>query len=99
MKSSRLTYLCLLAWVLFFSSAALLAQETEVYPSHWWTGMKWNQVQLLVHSKNINAAQPKVVFNYPGVTVKKVTRTESPNYIVGYQRGTCCQTGHYQYEH
>lgn len=82
MKSSRLKYLCLLAWVLFFSSAALLAQETEVYPSHWWTGMKWNQVQLLVHSKNINAAQPKVVFNYPGVSVKKVTRTESPNYIV-----------------
>lgn len=70
-----LCVLLLLSWQAF-------AQTTQLYPTHWWTGMKWNQVQLLVHQEGINKTAATVQLQYPGVTIKKVTRTESPNYLV-----------------
>lgn len=68
--------------VLLFLSWHPFAQTTQIYPTHWWTGMKWNQVQLLIHQEGINASAATVQLQYPGVTIKKVTRAESPNYLV-----------------
>jgi neopullulanase len=73
--TSLLCVLLLLSWQAF-------AQTAQLYPTHWWTGMKWNQVQLLIHQEGINASAAKVQLQYPGVTIKKVTRAESPNYLM-----------------
>ncbi|MCA0381826.1 MAG: cyclomaltodextrinase N-terminal domain-containing protein [Bacteroidetes bacterium] len=73
--TSLLCVLLLLSWQAF-------AQKAQLYPTHWWTGMKWNQVQLLIHQEGINASAATVQLQYPGVTIKKVTRAESPNYLV-----------------
>ena len=32
----------------------LNAQDIKVYPTNWWVGMKWNKVQLLVFSNDVN---------------------------------------------
>lgn len=71
----------LLLWGLAFTWLAV-AQTTAVYPTHWFTGMKWNKVQLLIHSPGINQNAPTAKISYPGVTLKQTTRTESKNYLV-----------------
>lgn len=73
---------CLLAGFLLCASSTIYAQNIATYPTHWWAGMKWNQVQLLVHADGINSAAPIAKLSYPGVTLKKTTRTESNNYVV-----------------
>jgi neopullulanase len=57
------------------------AQQTNLYPTNWWVGMKWNKVQILVynHNKNFKAADVKI--NYAGVTVNKVTKLENEKYL------------------
>lgn len=72
----------------FSVSASLLslAQNTSVkmYPTHWWTGMKWNKLQIMVHSensKNVWADKSVVSINYPGVRLLKVHRPENRKYV------------------
>lgn len=48
-------------------------------PANWWVGMKYNQIELLVHGDNISAASP--VIHYPGVNIKSLAKTDNPNYI------------------
>ncbi len=57
-------------------------QEKATYPSHWWTNMKYNKVQVLLHSPGINASGAKVNVRYKNVVLEKVTRAESLNYLV-----------------
>lgn len=64
-----------------FGYACLFAQDAEVYPVHWWTGMKNPRVQLMIHLKNIGNNTKKVAIKYPGVTVEKVHKAESNNYL------------------
>jgi glycosidase len=70
----------------FLLSASILpnlwlsAQHTDLYPSNWWTGMKWNKVQILVHS-DINIARAQVAIHYKGVKLKEVHRLENPHYL------------------
>ena len=54
--------------------------SVDVYPSHWWVGMKNNKLQLMLHGNDIGALK-KVVINYPGVTVQKVHQVEGKNYL------------------
>ncbi|MHA7058909.1 glycoside hydrolase family 13 protein [Aquimarina sp. M1] len=60
-----------------------LAQEKEllahVEPPFWWTGMVNPDLQLLVHGKNISFFD--VTLQYPGVTLKKVNKVASTNYL------------------
>ncbi len=67
---------------LLFLLGGLTAQEINIYPSNWYTGMKWNKVQLLVHSKRGGFNREKVQLNYPGVKVLKVTPLENEHYQV-----------------
>ncbi|MEO8405560.1 MAG: glycoside hydrolase family 13 protein [Chitinophagaceae bacterium] len=64
------------------------AQDTpEVYPSNWWTGMKWSNLQLMIHYKNVGNIVP--TYKLPaagskiadGIILKMVHHVESPNYI------------------
>lgn len=54
-------------------------QVNRIEPANWWVGMKYNQVELLVHGDNIGAATPGV--NYPGVTITDVKQVDSNNYL------------------
>lgn len=64
-----------------FSFTYLFAQNVEVYPTHWWVGMKNPTLQLMIHSPNIGNVKGEVTIKYPGVTVTKVNKVESKNYL------------------
>jgi neopullulanase len=52
----------------------------DFYPTHWWPGMQWNQVQVLVKGKDANFNQHQVSIDYPGVKLEKVTPLENGMY-------------------
>jgi len=64
---------------LIFSS--LFSQTVEVYPQNWWVGMKWNKVQLMIHSEGIKNSVSNVTIQYPGVTLNKIDKVEGVNYL------------------
>ncbi len=55
------------------------AQINHVEPLNWWVGMKNPHLQLLINGKGVGETSPAT--NYPGVTLTKVTRTDSKNYL------------------
>ena len=60
---------------------SLNAQYAQVYPTNWFTGMKWNKVQLLVHGNYYGFNREKVEINYPGVQLQKITPLENGRYM------------------
>ncbi|RYY11101.1 MAG: alpha-amylase, partial [Chitinophagaceae bacterium] len=73
--------LCLTVSLTF--SAFAQAENIKVYPTHWWTGMKWNKLQVMVHSEsdvNVWADKSVVSINYPGVKLVKVNKPENRKY-------------------
>jgi neopullulanase len=55
-------------------------QPYECFPTHWFTGMKWNKVQLMLHGKDIATASGFTI-SYPGVKLDKVNKVENANYV------------------
>lgn len=53
----------------------------DVYPTHWWAGMKNQKLQLMIHEKGIGLGVPQVNISYPGVSVEKVHKVENKNYL------------------
>ena len=70
-------------WGLLFLLAGLLCQAQDkpnVYPTHWWVGMKNPKLQLMLHGKGIG--QQSFALNpYAGVSLTKVEKVESANYV------------------
>ncbi|MBI1342758.1 MAG: alpha-amylase [Terrimonas sp.] len=64
-----------------FLLANLLSSAQDIYPTHWWVGMKNPRLQLLIREKDIANKYLSVQVNYPGVTFNNLTRLENPNYI------------------
>lgn len=79
MKVKKITSLL---YVLLFLSWQANTQNVKLYPTHWFTGMKWNQVQLLLHAPNLGQGKPTASISYPGVSLRRVQTTESPNYLL-----------------
>ena len=69
----------LIPFVFLLQVTVLFAQETAVYPTHWWTGMKNKNLQLMLHGPNI--AQNTFSISYPGVTLVKTNKVENKNYV------------------
>lgn len=70
----------------FVVFAFLLLQLTpraqDVYPSHWWTGMKNPILQIMVHSDSNSFKQDAtVMLNYPGVKLIKTEVAKNPHYL------------------
>ena len=61
--------------------AALSAQNVDIYPTHWWVGMKWNKLQLLMRSTDDNFSKQTVTINYPGVAVTGTHKFENGKYL------------------
>ena len=55
------------------------AQINHVEPLNWFVGMKNPNLQLLINGNNIGETTPQI--NYPGVTIKKVSKADSKNYL------------------
>jgi len=55
------------------------AQIQHVEPLNWWVGLKNPNLQLLIHGENISETQPSI--NYPGLSIKKVNKADSKNYL------------------
>jgi neopullulanase len=78
MKKVLLSFFVLLFFVAAFS------QPYQCYPTNWWVGMKWNKVQVMVHSEtdlNVWADKSTVSINYPGVKLTGIHKVENRKYI------------------
>jgi len=70
-----------------FSVLISFSQQLNIYPTHWWTGMKNQNLQLIVHQENIAGKIPMYKLSAAGmkladgVILKAVNRVENPNYI------------------
>lgn len=69
-------------------SVNLFAQpNVNVYPTHWFTGMKWNKVQIMVHGEKIAEQFPMIKMTASGMKLASgvrlvgINRVENPNYI------------------
>lgn len=51
----------------------------RVEPPNWWVGFKENRLQLLVKNENIGEAVPTI--DYRGITIVKVHKAKSSNYL------------------
>ncbi len=56
-----------------------LVEQKRVDPPFWWVGMKNSKVELMIHDYKIKGY--KVETNHPGVTVNRVSKVQSPNYL------------------
>lgn len=72
--------LALLISLLLTKNVAANTYKIEhLEPSSWWVNMKNNQLQLLVHGKNIAELTPSIASD--DVTLKQVHRVENKNYV------------------
>ncbi len=65
------------------STTASFSQTGTIntYPTNWWTGMKWNKVQIMIHGKDVANKTNISIIPYPGVKLLKVNKVENPNYV------------------
>ncbi len=68
----------LLIGILFFRTAFPQVSIDHVEPPNWWTGMKNNSLQLMIHGKDIGKTTAS--FEYKGVKLKGVSST-GDNYL------------------
>ena len=60
-------------------SVSLYAQIERIEPPNWWIGFKDNHLQLLIKGDNISLYSPEL--EYAGVSIEKVHKAKSPNYL------------------
>lgn len=69
----------ILIFCFLFSTAAFAQDSIQVYPSHWFVGMKNNKLQLMIHGTGIGAATFSIA--HAGVTLLKTNKVENKNYV------------------
>jgi len=75
---------CLLcAALLIVTAVGSNAQEIErMEPPSWWTGYAHRELQLMLYGNNVSLLTPSI--NYPGVSINRIVRVTSPNYLFLY---------------
>ena len=59
-------------------------EDYKCYPTNWWVDMKWNKVQVMIHSEtnlNVWADKSTVSINYPGVKLTGIHKAENRKYL------------------
>ncbi len=69
-------------YLLLFLSIELSAQQINIEPAFWWSGMQESELQLMVYGNNI--ADYKATITSPHVYLKESVALESPNYKLLY---------------
>ena len=87
MKKIPLLIICLL----IISTAFPQVSIDHMEPPNWWTGMKDNSLQLMVHGKDIG--KTKAFLEYKGVKVKKSTGTGTDYLFVDLEIGNSTKPG------
>ena len=78
MNTKRFLFLLLIVSLFIISVRAV-----EIYPTNWWTGMKYNQIQLMLYApENNNFSKENIVIDYPGIDVLKKNVFENGKYII-----------------
>ena len=68
--------------LLSFSLSIKAVETVRMEPAFWWIGMKNPELQIMVYGKDI--ARSELKFEYPGVRLKEIVRTDNPNYLFIY---------------
>ena len=90
----KLKILLTLSWVTCFTSV-FSATNIDVYPTHWWVGMKNPNLQLMVHGEQ-ELAKGKISVSHPGLLVKAVHQPENKHYLfVDLQISSTVRPGKY----
>jgi len=75
-------HLFLLAVCAIWHVSADAGPVDRIEPPFWWQGFEHQELQILVHGHGV--ADFKVTVEYPGISVKRVERVESDNYLFVY---------------
>jgi glycosidase len=81
----KICFLFLAVGISIFSIAQ--TENYKCYPTNWWTGMKWNKLQIMVHGDKIADNFPMIKMGpkgmnlATGVNLLRINRVENPNYI------------------
>ncbi|MGB3154591.1 MAG: alpha-amylase family glycosyl hydrolase [Chitinophagaceae bacterium] len=67
-------------FLIFFSIRGWSIDSPQVYPTHWWVGMKNTNLQLMIHRERVGNEKISMI-PYPGVKLVKQTKAENPNYL------------------
>ena len=68
--------------VIIFLSGQVFSQYAKLYPTNWYTQMKWNKVQILVRGEYDGFKNEKVsMIPFAGVSLDKVSQFENGKYI------------------
>jgi len=70
----------LFIFVSFVSISFAQQSDYKCYPTNWWTGMKWNKVQVMIHGNDIGNSDAYTI-NYSGVKIQKINKVENANYV------------------
>jgi neopullulanase len=57
------------------------SQTVEIYPPHWWTGMKTNKIQLLLRSPQSDFSTGVFSINHAGINLTKTHTFENGKYV------------------
>lgn len=75
MKRVTLILFCILFTHQIYSQKLVI---NKVEPPNWWTGMKWNNVQLMIYGENLKGI--KANFSDSRIKIKKIHDAESASY-------------------
>ena len=82
MLMNRKALVFILLFTLPLQACASNATIERVEPPFWWTGFKETGLQLMVYGEGISDYKPSI--NHDGVTIQRVEKVESPNYLFLY---------------
>ena len=68
-----------LSFLVIILSQALPQNLERIEPPFWWAGFKSDELQLMVHGKDISKLKPKI--DGSGIIIGKVHKVDSPNYL------------------
>ena len=80
--NKKLSAILLFAAGLLITPWANAIDITRVEPANWWIGMKNSELQIMVYGPGISKST--LTINYPGIKLKEVAKTTSPNYLFIY---------------
>ncbi len=79
-NSSKLSLLFLLIFITLFSQT-IFSQSLQIYkvePPNWWTGMKWNTVQLMLYGEDLQGITAE--FEEKDIRIKAIHTLPNPSY-------------------
>lgn len=80
MFNFRIRTFLLSSLFVFIFIGGTYGQSIHCYPTHWWTGMQWHDVQIMVHGEDIGETKD-ISLSYPGVRLKMVHHPKNENYL------------------